>query len=221
MFKQSDALEKVDPELFSRVMQLSAQIGGKEEHFNNLQTEYRKLASTWLLAALGASGYLLQSSSGLPFDHWYIVFGVSVAASVGIAILWMLDLKVYQVLLDGFFKEGVRLESENYQWLPPFRINILCSQETGDIRTKVQYYYFCSIVLLLVLADISVWNIGTLAHLPGCRIAATLLIVLVMAGIQLKLFRAGLRDKKAFPGTEFGLLIGQWRANRTKDSEKP
>jgi hypothetical protein len=220
MFKQSDALEKVDPELFSTVMQLSAQIGGKEEHFNNLQTEYRKLASTWSLAALGASGYLLQSSSGLPFDHWYIVFGVSVAASVGIAILWMLDLKVYQVLLDGFFKEGVRLESENYQWLPSVSISCVRRKQAisvprcSIIISAASYYCWC-------WADISVWNIGALAHLQGCRIAANLLIVLVMAGVQLKLFRAGLRDKKAFPGTEFVLLIDQWRANRTKDSEKP
>ena len=43
-----------------QVIQLVNHIGDQEKHFNGLETQYRLLASTWLLASLGAIGFLLK-----------------------------------------------------------------------------------------------------------------------------------------------------------------
>ena len=158
MIEHSKYLKEVDSELFDRVMRIIEQIGSQERHFNDLQTGYRKLASTWLLASFAACGYVLKSDSDIPFNKWYFVFGICIAATAGLSVLWLLDLKVYQKLLGAFFYQGVLLEFEYYKWLPPIRINVLRCQKTGDVRSKMQYFYFFSIVILQLLAIISIWN---------------------------------------------------------------
>lgn len=210
MLNQSEYLEKVDRDTFNRVMQLVEQIGDKEEHFNNLQTEYRKLASTWLLASLGACGYVIKSAKSLPYDHWYFVFGICIAASAGISILWMLDLRVYQKLLGAFFKEGFFLEMQHYKWLPPFRINIIASQKTGEIISKVQYYYVASISVLMVLSIIALWNFKVFAHEPVARIICTIILASLLLLIQVILLVRRFKTKKKFNTTEFGELLEKW-----------
>jgi hypothetical protein len=85
------------------------------------------------------------------------VIGVCVAATIGILVLWMLDLKVYHELLHSAFKEGVKLEDEFPQLLPQIRNNMVNSLEGGDIIKKVILYYFFSILLLVLVANIAVW----------------------------------------------------------------
>jgi hypothetical protein len=177
-------------------MRIVEQISEKENHFNNLQTGYRKLASTWLLAAFGACGYMLKSGSDISsFDKWYFVFGICIAASLGLSVLWMMDLKVYQKLLGAFFFQGVLLELEYYQWLPPFRINTVRSQKTGEIRSKVQYFYFFSIVILQLLAIISIWNFNI--NLVS-KIIYTVIISSAVLSAQIILLVVNVRRRREF-----------------------
>lgn len=181
-------MKKTDKELFERVMRLVEEITGQENHFNDLQTQYRKLASTWLLASFAACGYILKSS-GLPYDEWYFVFGICMAASVGLSILWMLDLTVYQRLLAAYFLQGVKLEFEYYQWLTPSRINIIRSQRTGEVTSKMQYFYFFSIAVLQFLAILSIWNFKVLAGSIAEKIVYSSLIAGALLAVQLRLIR--------------------------------
>lgn len=142
---------------FDKLMKVYDHIGEEERHFNELELEYRKLASQWLLVALGAIGFVLTKQEELPISNWLLVMGICVTASVGIFVLWMLDLKVYHELLHAAFKEGVYLEYKYPEMLPKVRINMLKSQHSGDIITKVMLFYFFSILLLIVIANISVW----------------------------------------------------------------
>jgi len=197
MIQQSRFLRLVDSELFDRVMRIIEQIGTQERHFNNLQTGYRKLASTWLLASFAACGYVLKSDSDIPYYKWYFVFGICIAATVGLAILWLLDLSVYQKLLGEFFYQGVLLELEYYKWLPPIRINILRSQKTGDVRSKMQYYYFFSIVTLQLLAIIALWNVD-LDLIYQILLSAAIAFSLLIA--QISFIAVYIRKKKRFSG---------------------
>jgi hypothetical protein len=197
MIQQSRFLRLVDSELFDRVMRIIEQIGTQERHFNNLQTGYRKLASTWLLASFAACGYVLKSDSDIPYYKWYFVFGICIAATVGLAILWLLDLSVYQKLLGEFFYQGVLLELEYYKWLPPIRINILRSQKTGDVRSKMQYYYFFSIVTLQLLAIIALWNVD-LDLIYQILLSAAIAFSLLIA--QISFIAVYIRKKKHFSG---------------------
>ena len=210
MYNQTENLAKVDTELFNRITRLTDQIGAKEEHFNKLQTDYRKLASTWLLASLGASGYVLKSSLEIQIDHWYIVFSICMAASAGISILWMMDLKVYQKLLDCFFKEGFFLEIQNYQWLPPFRINIIRSQKSGEIPSKVQYYYFSSITILLLLGIVTIWNFKVFEDNIWGKIICSAIIFSIILALHISLVSKYLKSTKKFDSTEVGILLKDW-----------
>ena len=40
---------------FEQLMEIYNHIGQEERHFNNLEMEYRKLASQWLLVSIGAA----------------------------------------------------------------------------------------------------------------------------------------------------------------------
>jgi hypothetical protein len=142
---------------FDQLMEIYNHIGEEERHFNGLELEYRKLASHWLLATLGAIGFLLSKKEDVPVNIWALVIGICLAASVGILVIWFLDMKVYHELLHAAFREGVKLEREFPQFLPQIRNNMVKSQLGGDIIRRVMLYYFFSILLLAVVANISVW----------------------------------------------------------------
>lgn len=146
---------------FDQLMAIYNHIGEEERHFNTIEMEYRKLASQWLLVSLGAVGFILSKKELVPINSWGLVIGICLAATVGILVLWLLDLKVYHELLHGAFKEGVLLENEFPQILPQIRNNMVKSQTGGDIITKVILYYFFSVLLLVMIANISVWMFAT------------------------------------------------------------
>lgn len=165
---------------FDKLMKVYDHIGEEERHFNELELEYRKLASQWLLVALGAIGFVLTKQEELPISNWLLVIGICVAASVGIFVLWMLDLKVYHELLHAAFKEGVYLEYKYPDLLPKVRINMIRSQHCGDIITKVMLFYFFSILLLIVIANISVWMYDTESNLVNLLINLSSVVLLVV-----------------------------------------
>jgi ABC-type microcin C transport system permease subunit YejE len=120
---------------------------------------YRKLASQWLLVSLGAVGFVLSKEHLMPVQPWVLVISICLAASVGILVLWMLDLKVYHELLHAAFKEGVKLENDYPEFLPQIRNNMVNSQTGGDVIARVIYYYYFSILLLLIIANVATWMI--------------------------------------------------------------
>ena len=162
-------LEKKDLS-FDQLMEVYNHIGEEERHFNGLELEYRKLASHWLLASLGAIGFLLSKKEDVPINIWALVIGICLAASVGILVIWFLDMKVYHELLHAAFREGVRLEREFPQLLPQIRNNMVKSQLGGDIIKRVMLYYFFSFLLLAIVANISVWMFSPLLSAIGITV---------------------------------------------------
>lgn len=142
---------------FEQLMEIYNHIGEEERHFNSIEMEYRKLASQWLLVSLGAIGFVLGKDNTVPINIWLLVIGICVAASIGILVLWLLDLKVYHELLHAAFREGVLLEKKYSQVLPQIRTNMVNTQIGGDIIKKVILYYFFSILLLIFIANIAIW----------------------------------------------------------------
>jgi len=132
-------------------------IGDQEKHFNGLETQYRLLASSWLLASLGAMGYMLQDDklNWLSTNKWLLIGAIGFAASMGIFLLWILDMKVDHKLLHCVFIQGILLE-QKYDWLPKIRTDMLLIQETGDVTKHTGLYYICSVVLLQIISITSV-----------------------------------------------------------------
>lgn len=115
-----------------QVWKVVAELGVNERHFNQLQHQYRILASTWLLAMFAGVGFAL-SKENLPFPPELLIGVVGLAGAVGVTLAWNLDLRVYHQLLDSYFVEGLRLERE-HRWLPQIRSGMLSTQTEPDTR---------------------------------------------------------------------------------------
>jgi hypothetical protein len=158
-----EGLETVDKELFDRVWRVVEECGEAERHFNQLQSVYRGVASTWLLATFAGVGYLLYDKDG-KVSHPGIAALICLAGFVGILLIWVLDLDVYHRLLVAVFREGLAVENY-YTWLPKYRRNMHSvgrnANSSDPIRRRLAFYYvgtelgtfgagtFCAIVFLI------------------------------------------------------------------------
>jgi hypothetical protein len=120
------------------------EIGQAERHFNVIESTYRGLASTWLLASFAGMGFAVNSTS-LPVPRGIVIFAISVAGSLGVQLLWVVDLLAYHHLLAAYFLEGLRIEDHD-RTLPQVRWKMW---EQGIVERRVKMFYAgCSLVLL-------------------------------------------------------------------------
>ena len=136
-------LQNVDKDLFDRAWRVVQECGEEERHFNQLQSVYRGVASTWLLATFAAVGYLLFDKDGR-LSHPGVSAVVCFAGAFGIGLIWNLDLNVYHRLLVAVFTEGHALE-KHFTFLPKFRTNMFeVGRQAGNldpIRKRLTRYY--------------------------------------------------------------------------------
>jgi hypothetical protein len=130
------------------VIQLLGQIGDQEKHFNYLETQYRLMASGWLLASFGGIGFLLEDNIHLPVHPGILIGLIGAVGCAGITLLWLLDIKIYHKLLNCVFLQGIYLEN-TYPFLPKIRTDMLMSQETGDVIASTSLFYQGSASLLI------------------------------------------------------------------------
>lgn len=173
-----------------------SELGENERHFNNLQHNYRTLASTWLLAMFAGIGYVLTAKD-LPFIPQPIIAFLGLAAACGITLLWNLDLRVYHQLLESCFVEGLKLEKK-YNWLPRTRLNMMETQDsepTGVLARVVWFYVICNTAALLVAGvATAVWAIEISQILSIIAVIITLLIVAFWGYIIIKNTRSPLLE---------------------------
>ncbi|TCD10395.1 hypothetical protein EZ449_08570 [Pedobacter frigidisoli] len=134
-----------------QVLDLNKQLLESENHFNNLQSEYRKIASGWLLASFAGIGFALTNAKILPIDQNIFLAFICYGASLGLILLWNMDLSVYQKLLDANFKEGLKLEQE-YSWLPQVRHNMLAYHGNSGVLKRVIWFYSMPILVFVTIA---------------------------------------------------------------------
>lgn len=120
------------------------EIGLSERHFNSIESTYRGLASTWVLASFAGMGFAINAST-LPVAKGLVIFAVSVAGSLGVQLLWVVDLLAYHRLLTSYYLEGLRLEAQDAS-LPQIRWQMWAM---GPVESRVKLFYSgCSLVLL-------------------------------------------------------------------------
>ncbi len=145
------ALEEVESPEFDRVWQVMTELAAAERHFNELESRYRALASTWLLATFAGVGFVLSTTLDLPFHQWLAVAALGVAGTIGIVMLWNLDLLAYHQLLDSVFWEAYQLE-ERYPWVPPVRHSMVERQRASHVLPRVAFFYLATVAVLVFLA---------------------------------------------------------------------
>jgi hypothetical protein len=134
------------------------ELGASERHFNNLEAEYRKLASIWLLAAFAGMGFILKENSQMAFPREIALMAIGLAASIGIFLLWIVDLLVYHQLLDACFMQAKEIE-KTYKELPHVRSSMEQTQGSGKIvTTKLRWFYILLTAAPVVFsAPLFVW----------------------------------------------------------------
>jgi hypothetical protein len=110
-----------------------------ERHFNVVQSDYRRLASTWLLAVFAAIGFVLSTKLTILMPPALLILGLGIAGSIGVYLIWVLDLLVNQRLLDASFIQTKDLETK-YKWLPQVRNNMRTLLRGKGLRLVLWFY---------------------------------------------------------------------------------
>ena len=140
------------------VWNIMKELGNYERHFNQLEYQYRVLASTWLLAVFSGTGFLLSTGGAIPYWEIVVAF-IGFAGATGVSLIWALDLKVYHQLLEAHFVEALKLEREN-SWLPQSRANMwkeFCGLQNAPRRKLgvleyVRWFYVVGTMISLLVA---------------------------------------------------------------------
>lgn len=163
-------------------------LGERCEHFNKLESSYRSLASTWLLATFAAVGFLLKEE--VPYKI-LIVFAVSVAGASGVFLLWLLDLMVYHRLLSAVFAEQLCLESK-FPWLPQVSHNMMQLHDGRGVLPKVVWFYIIAYVTLIGIGSFAFGKAcGSISGVPGQLVAALAFFVMVGVLVGRYMYRNG------------------------------
>jgi hypothetical protein len=115
------------------------EMGLLERHFTQIQSGYRTLASTWLLGAFAAIGFVLATRFSLPIPRELLIAAIAIAASIGVYLIWVLDLLVTQRLLDGSYIQSRALE-HTHRWLPQIRSTMRALLRGKALRLVVWFY---------------------------------------------------------------------------------
>lgn len=141
-----------DKSLPEGVIEIYSNLGAYEQHFNEIQSKYRSLASTWLLATFAGIGFILSEKLNMTIPIDLTISAISVAGSIGIYLLWNLDHMVYHRLLESTFVECFKLEDE-YQWLPKAAHNMRIMQENGiGVSSRILLFYLVPQFVLYITA---------------------------------------------------------------------
>jgi hypothetical protein len=151
-----------------------------EEHFNGIKAKCRTLASTWLLAAFAAMGFLVSETISISIPVEVVILGLGLAAASGMLLLWVLDLLVYHRLLDAYFREAASLE-QRYPELPQVRQRMMASMPKRQTTTYQAWFYIGTISAPLVFSGVlfSYWcfRFGVWAGV----LAAVVMVFLILA----------------------------------------
>lgn len=147
-----------------RTIEILKLITAAEHHFNNLCFNIRALASTWLLATFAGIGWILKDlsenakGSGLVIDKVDLMLALCIGSSVGIFVLWILDIRVYQQMLNVWFEN--RKTYEVGDAFPSVRVGMKNLFKTGRATGLIMIYYLALISAPLLLSLFIAHSVG-------------------------------------------------------------
>jgi hypothetical protein len=159
-------------EALTRHWQELVEAGVLERHFDSLQGTYRTLASSWMLATFAGIGFTLVNAKNIPFDWHLAASGVALLGAIGLSLLWMLDVLVYNRLLEAIFYTGILIEEAHPELAPFRRYTVLITGHSGAILFVVVFYTVAVSVLLLISAFFGALALGGLILVVGVAVMA-------------------------------------------------
>ncbi|TET67939.1 MAG: hypothetical protein E3J56_12105 [Candidatus Aminicenantes bacterium] len=154
---QKNGSSNKENELYEKYQQIKEY----EHRFNTIESEIRKLASGWLLVALGAIAFIVRGAylknggtSSLMMDPKILISIVCLMANFGLLILWILDQMVYHRLLNSVFLLGLRMEYLHDN-LPPIRTLMMLFSRKRGMAKYLRLYYLVPMFGLGIVSLIS------------------------------------------------------------------
>lgn len=186
------SITKVDQAVFDRVHALMKEISTQELHFNRLSSTFKTITSTWLLSIFGGMGFVLVNGIE-PLA--LILAGIGLMGSLGVYLLYITDIRVYQKLLSANFHEGRSLEQQ-FEWLPQIRDKMIQSQPNGSVRYSLSLYYFVGVGVPYVIGTQALCYHYSRQHVFLAFLVAALATALFV-GLLKNIFR-GLEDTSIY-----------------------
>ena len=155
-----------------------------EGRFNTIQATIRGVAATWLLGTVAAIGFVLRpdtKAAGWILAPGDLALGVLSASSLGLLLLWILDIRVYQRLLASTFLLRLYMEYRDAT-LPPSAAASMAST-SGKGMTRILRYFYSVPVLLFVLSGAAAAAITSVAVPSAGAVTARLFAVAVAAAV--------------------------------------
>lgn len=170
---------------YERIWKIYCELGVIERHFGSVQSNYRALASTWLLAAFAGVGFVISKDLTLRIPIELLVAAIGIAASLGVYLLWVLDLLVCQRLLDSSFIESKNLET-SHNWLPQVRNNMRVLLR-GKGLSLVGWYYIAGTEVMFTIAGIGLIRFFVLKRSAGLYVVLlSYMAIFVMIPIHMR-----------------------------------
>lgn len=151
----------LSPTAVEQLWRTYTHLAEREKDLSAVQSRYRALASTWTLAAVAALGFVLETDLHLIPRPLGIAL-VGATSSIGLSLLWVLDLLIHQRLLDAAYIEGRALETAQ-PWLPQVRNNM--RELLGGRGLRLATLFYLVIVELMGLVGgigLSSWAMNVL-----------------------------------------------------------
>lgn len=121
-----------------------------ENHYNILQNKYKGLATTWLIATFIGIGYILSGYEvGLSVNIFLALMLLCLLSSLGIFLLWFVDIGVYYKFIESIFLEALKLEKK-YPVLGSSHQNILKLHEIAHDPVMFQGIFYSSFMIFLL-----------------------------------------------------------------------
>ncbi|MBE1162779.1 hypothetical protein [Dyella acidiphila] len=186
----------------SSTIEVLKEIGSNERHFNTIQAEYRKLASGWMIAALGAMGWV---HSHLKDEHaTRLACLIAMGSSIGVALLWLLDRGVYHALLVANCVAAERLERLA---APKYHVHNKVRRDVGDdlVGQKIDLFYLGLIAAVPVALMAGYYDLLTQARQDEILVVPLLSCMGVLGrGLIIKLKNV---KESRFEETSIGRLL--------------
>ena len=146
------SVEPLDEGKKSIIYGLFGQLCSLQNFYSRIQSNYKKVALTWLIAVLIAIGYVFSKEvTGLPFHPTYVALFISISGMFGITLIWFLDIIIYQTYFYGVVVEQIKMEKD-YRWLPNINSNIALLQfERKTVVLESCFYIWCNIIFLFIM----------------------------------------------------------------------
>jgi hypothetical protein len=186
-------LENISDPYFQRVWSIMKETYESERHFNNLETQYRILASQWLLGAFAAIGFVFISDLHLPFDKLWLVVAICVISGVGIFQLWRMDIVIYQRLLGAVFNIGLELE-EKFKFLPKIKNRMKDSVPNKNV-TDVLFYYYYITILFFALVGLAATFYLLKEKITTAILVSALVVSIILLGLLHRYMCKGSKEK--------------------------